>query len=74
MAVVVAFVSQKGGVRKSTLAREAAAGGLQVKVADLDPDQGTLIDWHRTRTSHRAGPVGRAVPHANAGHGQRRPL
>ena len=34
MAAVVAFVSQKGGVGKSTLsralAREAAAGGLRV--------------------------------------------
>ncbi|HAK9808823.1 TPA: AAA family ATPase [Escherichia coli] len=40
MAAIVAFVSQKGGVGKSTLARalarEAAAGGLRVKVADLD--------------------------------------
>lgn len=43
MASVVAFVSQKGGVGKSTLARalarEAAAGGLRVKVADLDTQQ-----------------------------------
>lgn len=40
MGVVVAFVSQKGGVGKSTLARalarESAAGRLLVKVADLD--------------------------------------
>lgn len=50
---VVAFVSQKGGVGKSTLsralAREAAAGGLRVKVADLDTQQGTSVDWHRQR-------------------------
>jgi chromosome partitioning protein len=45
MGVVVAFVSQKGGVGKSTLAREAAAGGLSVKVADLDVQQGTLVNW-----------------------------
>lgn len=55
MAAVVAFVSQKGGVGKSTLARalarEAAAGGLRVKVADLDTQQGTSVDWHRQRLS-----------------------
>ncbi|RZI60025.1 MAG: ParA family protein [Pseudomonas sp.] len=53
MAAIVAFVSQKGGVGKSTLARalarEAAAGGLRVKVADLDTQQGTSVDWHRQR-------------------------
>ncbi|MBD4961076.1 AAA family ATPase, partial [Xanthomonas citri pv. citri] len=55
MAAVVAFISQKGGVGKSTLsralAREAAAGGLRVKIADLDTQQGTSIDWHRLRLS-----------------------
>jgi len=53
MASVIAFVSQKGGVGKSTLARalarEAAAGGLRVKVADLDTQQGTSVDWNRAR-------------------------
>jgi chromosome partitioning protein len=53
MASIIALVSQKGGVGKSTLARalarEAAAGGLRVKIADLDTQQGTSIDWHRTR-------------------------
>lgn len=61
MATVIAFLSQKGGVGKSTLARalarEAAAGGLQVKVADCDPDQGTLIDWHRVRVSKSIEPT-----------------
>ena len=51
--VVVSFVSQKGGVGKSTLARalarEAAAGDLSVKVADLDVKQGTLVNWQRRR-------------------------
>ena len=50
MVAVIAFVSQKGGVGKSTLARalarEAAASGLKVKVADLDPEQATIVDWH----------------------------
>jgi chromosome partitioning protein len=53
MATIIAFVSQKGGVGKSTLARalarEAAHGGLHVKIADLDTQQGTSVDWHRTR-------------------------
>ncbi len=53
MAAVVAFVSQKGGPGKSTLARalarEGAASGLKVKLADLDLQQGTSLDWSRTR-------------------------
>ncbi|EFF43073.1 partition protein A [Xanthomonas citri pv. aurantifolii str. ICPB 11122] len=61
MAAIVAFVSQKGGVGKSTLARalarEAAAGGLRVKVADLDTQQGTAVDWHRLRLSQGIEPV-----------------
>ncbi len=52
MTMIIAFVSQKGGVGKSTLARavarEAAYGGLKVKIADLDTQQGTSVDWHRT--------------------------
>lgn len=61
MAVVVAFISQKGGVGKSTLsralAREAAAGGLRAKVADLDTQQGTSVDWHRQRLHAGIEPV-----------------
>lgn len=53
MTSVIAFVSQKGGVGKSTLARalarEAAFGGLKVKIADLDTQQGTSVDWQRRR-------------------------
>ena len=43
MSVVVAFVSQKGGVGKSTLARalvtSATRAGLTAKLADLDVQQ-----------------------------------
>lgn len=50
---IVGFVSQKGGVGKSTLARglsrEASAAGLKVKLADLDTQQGTSVDWYRRR-------------------------
>ena len=56
-----AFVSQKGGVGKSTLARalarEAVASGLLVKVADLDPDQATVIDWHKVRMQRAIEPA-----------------
>lgn len=53
MATIIGIVSQKGGVGKSTiaraLAREAANSGLSVKIADLDTQQGTSVNWHRRR-------------------------
>jgi chromosome partitioning protein len=61
MATIIAFVSQKGGVGKSTLARalarEAAASGLKTKIADLDTQQGTSVDWQRTRLNAGIEPV-----------------
>lgn len=61
MTTVIAFVSQKGGVGKSTLARalalEAVKGGLRVKLADLDTQQGTSIEWHRTRADFGIEPL-----------------
>ena len=61
LAFIIAFVSQKGGVGKSTfargMAREAAQGGLKVKIADLDTQQGTCIDWHRDRLHARIRPA-----------------
>jgi chromosome partitioning protein len=61
MSTIIAFVSQKGGVGKSTLAqalaREAAAGGLKTKIADLDTQQGTSVDWQRTRLDAGIEPV-----------------
>lgn len=45
MTICISFISQKGGVGKSTLARalarEANEQKLTVKVADLDTQQGT---------------------------------
>jgi chromosome partitioning protein len=42
---IIAFISQKGGVGKSTLARalavEATREGLKTLLADLDPGQQT---------------------------------
>ena len=71
MATIIAFVSQKGGVGKSTLsralAREAAAGGLSTKIADLDTQQGTSVDWQRTRLNAGFLPAVAAEAFATAG-------
>lgn len=60
MACIVGFVSQKGGVGKSTLARllarEAAAGGLSVKIADVDIQQGTSYHWAKRRAENGIEP------------------
>lgn len=70
MATIIAFVSQKGGVGKSTLARalarEAVQGGLKTKIADLDTQQGTSVDWHRTRLNAGIEPVVAAEAFATA--------
>ena len=60
MPVIVSFVSQKGGVGKSTLARALAVtlrrGGMKVLVADLDPQQGTVIEWAKLRSERGLEP------------------
>jgi chromosome partitioning protein len=60
MATVVAFVSQKGGVGKSTLARglaaSAARAGLKVKTVDLDPQQATITIWAQARERNKVSP------------------
>ena len=60
MGIIIAFISQKGGVGKSTLARacarELANNQISVKVADLDIQQGTCIEWGRTRLSNDIEP------------------
>lgn len=62
MGKIIAFVSQKGGVAKSTLARgvacEAAKSGLNIKVADLDTQQGTFAEWHRIRLNNGMKAIG----------------
>ena len=70
MTKTVALVSQKGGVGKSTLARalarEAANSGLAVKVADLDTQQGTFVDWHRQRLNNGFERIGSVETYAKA--------
>jgi chromosome partitioning protein len=57
---IIAFVSQKGGTGKSTLARALAAvvahAGLKVRIADLDPAQRTVIEWEKLRGQFREDP------------------
>jgi chromosome partitioning protein len=61
MALVIGVVSQKGGVGKSTLARlvarEYANAGWNVKIADLDVNQGTSFNWQARRLQNALEPV-----------------
>lgn len=60
MTYIVAMVSQKGGVGKSTLARmmarEFVAGGLSTKIADLDTQQQTCTNWAGRRAENGIEP------------------
>ena len=64
MTYKIAMVAQKGGVGKSTLARiiavEAAKGGLQAKIADLDTQQKTSVNWAARRAENGIEPQIRA--------------
>ena len=61
MPVVVAFVSQKGGVGKTTLARAlasvAAHGGMTVAISDLDVRQQTATRWGELRQKQDLEPA-----------------
>jgi chromosome partitioning protein len=60
MAVVIGFVSQKGGTGKSTLARALGAlvahARMKVKIADLDSQHRTIIEWAKARDENRIAP------------------
>ena len=60
MALIVAMVSQKGGVGKSTLARilacEFAVQGWNVKIGDLDISQATSFQWRTRRLQNKIEP------------------
>jgi chromosome partitioning protein len=57
---LISFVSQKGGVGKSTLARLLAVGaahrGLKTLLADFDLEQLTCIEWNATRMRNAIEP------------------
>ena len=61
MTLIIGSVQQKGGVGKSTLARliarEYAAAGWNVKIADLDIGQGTSFNWQARRLQQGIKPV-----------------
>ena len=69
MTYIIGIVSQKGGVGKSTLARllarEVAAGGATVKIADLDIQQGTSFKWASRRAANGITPEVRVEMFAN---------
>ena len=58
--VTVSFVSQKGGVGKSTLARLFAVGaahrGHRTLLADFDLEQLTCVEWNALRLKHSVEP------------------
>ena len=58
---IVGFVSQKGGTGKSTLARALGAvvahAGFKVRIADLDPQQHTVLEWEKLRQQNRLAPI-----------------
>ena len=60
MTIIVGTVSQKGGVGKSTIARlvarEFAAQGWTVKIADLDISQATAFRWRSRRLENGIEP------------------
>lgn len=62
MDYVVGFISQKGGVGKSTLARALArefhVNGFRVKLADMDVQQATTVNWHVRRLNAGLEPIG----------------
>jgi len=69
MPIVVAFISQKGGVGKSTLARAllaVAAHSMKVRLADLDPRQGAVAAWQRTRQRHATAPACEVIAYRSA--------
>ena len=66
MTYKIAMVAQKGGVGKSTLARiiavEGARGGLATKIADLDTQQSTSVNWAIRRAENDLEPTIRSRP------------
>jgi chromosome partitioning protein len=62
--VIVSFVSQKGGVGKSTLARAllaVAAFTMKTRLADLDHRQASVVAWKRARARHGGTLAGEVV-------------
>lgn len=60
MTYIVGFISQKGGVGKSSLARtlavEMAKAGMDTHLCDLDQQQSTSANWAARRGQHGHSP------------------
>jgi chromosome partitioning protein len=69
MALIIACLSQKGGVGKSTiarlLARTYASAGWRVKIADFNVKQKTSVDWVSLRMSDGIEPAIAAEPYTS---------
>lgn len=65
---IIACLSQKGGVGKSTLsrliARTYAAAGWRVKIADFNVRQKTSVDWVANRLDENVEPAIAAEPYS----------
>ena len=69
MPIIVSFISQKGGVGKSTLARALAAVAghfMRVRLADLDEQQATVMEWERSRKKDTTRSPCEVVAYASA--------
>ena len=70
MATIIACVSQKGGVGKSTLTRtfavEAMKEGINTHIADLDIQQATSFEWSRRRADGKISPPISAATYGTA--------
>lgn len=69
MTYVIGMISQKGGSGKSTLARlfarELAADGFSVKIADMDTQQTTCTHWAADRAEAKTEPEIQVQPFGN---------
>ena len=69
MSIKIAVASQKGGVGKSScarlIAREFAEAGWEVKIADMDIQQGTSFHWCKERAANQVLPEIRTETFAN---------
>jgi chromosome partitioning protein len=61
MALIISVLSQKGGVGKSSIARliarEYAANGWDVRIADMDTSQTTSLLWNARRVHYGQEPT-----------------
>ena len=66
MATIISFISLKGNIGKSTLARalatEASKSKMKVLLADVDELQRTSVKWNKLRNESGKGSAGDVLP------------